>query len=114
MNGFPGALLLNASGTQLPTTVIRAGNYSFTNFSASPVTLSPGATAFFNLAYSDVPTGSETSCEMATQIEVTPPNSSTHDVVAVPLSVCNHGTLTVSPVFGATSPEVQTTAPPHP
>jgi hypothetical protein len=76
--------------------------------------LSPGATAFFNLAYSDVPSGSETSCEMATQIEVTPPNSSTHDVVAVPLSVCNHGTLTVSPAFGATSPEVQTTAPPHP
>jgi len=114
MNGFPGALLLNASGAPLPTTVVRAGNLSFTNFSAVPVNLAPGATAYFNLGYSDVPTGSETSCEMATQLEVTPPNATTHEVVSASLSVCNHGTLTVSPVFGSGSSEVQTTAPPHP
>jgi hypothetical protein len=76
------------------------------------VALNPGASAYFNVAYSDVPTGSETGCEMATQLQVTPPGASTHVVVAAPLSVCNHGTLTVSPVFAAGSPEVQTTAPP--
>jgi Protein of unknown function (DUF4232) len=113
MNGFPGAVLLGASGTQLPTTVVRAGSPSFTNFPATQVTLGPGATAYFNLGYSDVPTGSETSCEMATQLQIKPPDASTFQVVAASLSVCNHGTLTVSPVFGSGSPQVQTTAPPH-
>ena len=113
MDGIPGTLLLDASGAVLPTNEVRAGSYSFTNFSAAPVTLAPGATAYFNLGYSDVPTGSETSCEMASQLQVMPPGASTHVVVAVPLSVCNHGTVTVSPVFGSTSPQVQTTAPPH-
>ena len=114
MNGFPAVLLVSGSGTQLPTTVVRAGNVSFTNFPAAPVALSPGATAYFNMAYSDVPVGSETSCEMATQLQVTPPNTSTHGVVGISLAVCNHGTVTVSPVFGSGSPQVQTTAPPHP
>jgi hypothetical protein len=114
MNGFPAVLLVSGSGTQLPTTVMRAGSLSFTNFPAAPVALSPGATAYFNLAYSDVPTGSETSCEIAAQLQITPPNTSTHGVVALSVSACNHGTVAVSPVFGSGSPEVQTTAPPHP
>ena len=114
MNGFPAVVLVSGSGTELPTTVVRAGNVSFTNFPAAPVGLSPGATAYFNMAYSDVPVGSETSCEMASQLQVTPPNTSTHGVVAISLAVCNQGTVTVSPVFGSGSPQVQTTAPPHP
>ena len=113
MDGFPGTLLLDAAGAVLPTNEVRAGSYSFTNFSASPVSVSPGGTAYFNLGYSDVPTGGETSCEMATQLQVMPPGSSTHAVVTAALSVCNHGTLTVSPVFSSSSPQVRTTAPPH-
>jgi hypothetical protein len=114
MNGFPGALLLGASGTALPTTVVRAGIYSFTNFPSALVTLAGGALAYFNLGYSDVTTGSETTCEMATQLEITPPNATTHGIVTASLAVCNRGTVTVSPVFSATSPETQTTAPHQP
>jgi hypothetical protein len=114
MNGFPGAQLLDASGTQLPTHVVSGGNYGFTNFAPAAVALAPGATAYFNMAYSDVPTGSQAVCPTAAQIEVTPPHASDHDVVPVRLTVCAGGALTVSPVFSAGSPQSQTTAPPHP
>ncbi len=114
MDGFPGALLLGSSGAALPTNVVRAGSYSFTNFSSSSVMLPAGGTAYFNLGYSDVTVAGETSCEMATAIQFIPPGATTHVVVSTAMSVCNHGTVTVSPVFGSASPEVQTTAPPHP
>ncbi len=114
MEGYPGAQLVDASGTQLPTHVVSGGNLSFTNFAPAPVTLEAGASAYFNLAYSDVPSGSETTCPTATQIEVTPPHAIDHNVVAVHLTVCAAGTLTVSPVFGQGSPESQTTAPHQP
>jgi hypothetical protein len=113
MDGYAGVQLLDASGTELPTHVVSGGNLSFTNFAPSPVTLGAGATAYFNLAYSDVPTGTETTCPTAAQIEVTPPHAVDHDTVAVHLMVCGAGTLTVSPVFSSTSSETQTTAPPQ-
>jgi hypothetical protein len=113
MNGFPGVQLVDASGAQLPTHVVSGGSYQFTNFAPSAVMLAPGATAYFNMAYSDVPTGSETTCPTAAQLEVTPPHASDHDVVPGQLTVCGGGMLTVSPVFSAGSPQSQTTAPPH-
>ncbi len=111
MDGYPSAQLLDASGTELPTHVVSGGNYQFTNFSPAPVQLAPGATAYFNLAYSDVPTGGETTCPTAAQIEVTPPHAVDHDVVTEQVVACAAGTLTVSPVFSAGSPASQTTAP---
>jgi len=114
MEGYPGAQLLGAGGAELPTHVVSGGNFQFTDFAPAAVTLAPGATAYFNLAYSDVPTGTETSCPTATQIEVTPPHASDHDVVAVQIMACAAGTLTVSPVFSASSPQSQTTAPSSP
>jgi hypothetical protein len=113
MEGYPGAQLLDASGTELPTHVVSGGNLAFTNFAPSPVTLAAGANAYFNLAYSDVPTGTETTCPTAAQIEVTPPHAVDHDTVAVHITVCAAGTLTVSPVFSSTSSETETTAPPQ-
>jgi len=114
MEGYPGAQLLDASGTELPTHVVSGGNLQFTNFAPAPVVLAAGATAYFNLAYSDVPTGTETSCPSAAQIEVFPPHAVDHDVVTTHIVVCAAGTLTVSPVFSSSSPESQTTAPPQP
>ena len=93
--------------------MVSGGNLQFTNFAPAPVVLGAGATAYFNLAYSDVPTGTETTCPTAAQIEVTPPHAVDHDVVAVHIMVCAAGTLTVSPVFGQSSPQTQTTAPPQ-
>jgi hypothetical protein len=111
MDGYPSAQLLDASGTELPTHVVTGGSYQFTGFAPTPVQLAPGATAYFNLAYSDVPSGAETTCPAAAQIEVTPPHAVDHDVVTAALTACGAGTLTVSPVFASGSPGSQTTAP---
>ncbi len=114
MEGYPGAQLLDATGTELPTHVVSGGSLQFTNFAPAPVVLAPGDTAYFNLAYSDVPTGAETTCPTAAQIEITPPHAVDHDVVTAHIVVCAAGTLTVSPVFSQSSPQTQTTAPPQP
>jgi len=113
IDGYPGAQLLDASGTELPTHVVSGGNFQFSNFAPAPVVLAAGDTAYFNLGYSDVPTGSETSCPTAAQIEVTPPHAVDHDVVSVHITACAAGTLTVSPVFSSSSAQTQTTAPPQ-
>ena len=113
--GYPGGLLLDASGNALPTTVVRGGSYHFTSsMSPTTVSLAPGTSAFFNIGYTDVVTGSETSCPSSASLEVTPPNDVNHLVVPAQLVVCNHGTLTFSPVFASGSAASQTTAPPGP
>jgi hypothetical protein len=114
MDGYPGAQLVDASGTQLPTHVVSGGSLQFTDFAPADVVLGAGDSAYFNLAYSDVPTATETTCPTAAQIEITPPHAVDHDVVPVHITVCAAGTLTVSPVFSSSSPQTQTTAPPAP
>jgi hypothetical protein len=105
--------MLDASGAPLGTqTTIRGGGFAFTDLPPAKVTLVPGATAYFNVGYSDVPTGSESTCPSSSRLEVTPPNDSGQLVIAFGATVCNHGALTVSPVFGAGSAQTQTTAPP--
>ena len=56
--------------------------------------------------------GNETSCPSSGSLEVTPPNAFDHLVLTATLSPCGGGTLVVSPVFSATGPGAQTTAPP--
>jgi hypothetical protein len=92
--------------------VVRKGNYSFTVMAPTTVTLSPGGSAYFNIGYSDVPVGSETSCPTSASLEVTPPNSFDHLTFSAALAPCGGGTLVVSPVFLATGAASQTTAPP--
>ncbi len=112
LDGYPGLLLLDAAGTGLPTNVVRKGSYSFTAMAPTSVTVTPGGSAFFNIGYSDVPVGSETSCPSSTTLEVTPPNAYDHLVVAATLAPCGGGTMVVSPVFLAGGSNSQTTAPP--
>lgn len=110
--GFPGAQMLNASGGVLTTqTTVRGGTYPFTDFSPSHVSLAPGGLAYFNVGYTDVPTGTESTCQMPAELEVTPPNDYSQLKIAFTASVCNQGRLTVSPVFGPGSSQTQTTAP---
>ena len=111
LGGYPGLQLLDAAGVQLPTHVVRAGSYPFTDFAPSTVTLAAGGTAYVNLGYSDVPSGSETSCPKAASLWVTPPGAYDHLTTTLALAPCAGGTVTVSPVFGPGSPATQTTAP---
>ncbi|HEV3264900.1 MAG TPA: DUF4232 domain-containing protein [Acidimicrobiales bacterium] len=109
--GYPGLGMTGSNGTSLTTTVVRKGNYPFTAMAPTTVTLTSGQQAFFNMGYSDVPTGSATSCPAAANLVITPPNSYTSMTIPAQLAPCNNGTITVSPVFVASSPGAQTTAP---
>jgi hypothetical protein len=103
--------MLGQGGAAQPTTVVRKGNYSFTSMAPTTVTLASGQSAYFNIGYSDVPVGNETSCPTSASLEVTPPNATDHLVVIATLSPCGGGTLVVSPVFLATGSNSQSTAP---
>jgi hypothetical protein len=109
--GYPGLQLLDASGAQLPTHVVRGGTYPFTGAAPSLVTMAPGGPAYVNLGYSDVPSGSATSCPEAVSMWVTPPGAYDHLTVTVTLAPCAGGTVATSPAFGPGSPATQTTAP---
>jgi hypothetical protein len=104
--------MLTASGSVLPTQVVRGGGYSFTAVTPTTVVLAPGQSALFNIGYSDVPVGNETSCPTSASVEVTPPDATDHLVLNAALAPCGGGTLTVSPVFPSTGADSQTTAPP--
>jgi hypothetical protein len=109
--GYPGIELLGAGGAGIATNDVRGGVESFTDFPAADVSVATGATAYFNIGYSDVVSGGESSCPTTTGIQVIPPNTTTELKVAGQFTVCNGGTVDVSPVFGAGSSETQTTAP---
>jgi hypothetical protein len=109
--GYPGAQMFDSSGSPIKTTVVPGGNYPFTNFTPALVSLAAGASGYFNLGYTDVPSGGETSCPTASNLKVIPPNDYTQLTVAFHNVVCNDGTLTLSPVFSSTSPHTSTTAP---
>lgn len=112
LDGYPGLLLQTASGSPLPTSVVRKGSYGFTSMPPTPVTLTHGGSAYFNVGYSDVPVGAETTCPTSASMQVTPPNAFDHLVMAAALAPCGGGTLVVSPVFLAVGSNSQTTAPP--
>jgi hypothetical protein len=63
------------------------------------------------MGYSDVPTGGESTCPTSKSLEITPPNDTEQLVVQVAIQACDGGQLSVSPVFGASSPATSTTAP---
>jgi len=113
MSGYPGMQLLSTSGASEPTTVIRGGGLAFENVTPTAVSLTTGQTAYFNVGYSDVVTGN-TSCSVAKQVQITPPNDTAHAVVPVTYQIqaCNAGELHVSAVFASSnSTATVTTAP---
>ena len=104
LSGYPGSQLLGAGGADIATDTVRGGGESFTDLRPRHREVAGGATAYFNMGYSDVPTGTETSCPTTTGLKATPPNTSTPLQVTAQFVVCNGGTVNVSPVFGKGSP----------
>lgn len=111
--GYAGLQLLAASGATLQTTTLHGGALNFENIDPTSITLGPKATAWFNLGYSDIPSGSETSCPASAQLQVIPPNGTSHLTVALRIDPCDNGTLHESPLFTAGSTATETTAPPQ-
>ena len=113
LGGYPGLGMTGSNGASLTTTVVRKGSYNFTAMAPTTVIISSGQSVYFNMGYSDVPTGSATSCPAAANLVITPPNAYTSVTIPAQLAPCGNGTIVVSPVFTAASPGAQTTAPPQ-
>jgi hypothetical protein len=113
LDGYPGLGMTGSNGASLTTTVVRKGSYNFTAMAPTTVIISSGQSVYFNMGYSDVPTGSATSCPAAANLVITPPNAYTSVTIPAQLAPCGNGTIVVSPVFTAASPGAQTTAPPQ-
>jgi hypothetical protein len=111
--GYPGLGMTGSNGASLTTTVVRKGSYNFTAMAPTTVIISSVQSVYFNMGYSDVPTGSATSCPAAANLVITPPNAYTSVTIPAQLAPCGNGTIVVSPVFTAASPGAQTTAPPQ-
>jgi Protein of unknown function (DUF4232) len=103
MFGYPGMQLLDASGNNLPTTVIRGGGPQFlaaaANQGPTTVTLAPQQTAAFSFSYEDVPVGTETTCPTSAHSLITPPGDVTSATVPLVIAPCGAGTIHVSPVY---------------
>jgi hypothetical protein len=103
--GYPGMQLLDGSGNDIPTDVIRGGGPQFAvaaaNKAPTTVVLATGQTAAFSLSYEDVPVGSETSCPTSVHALVTPPGDLTSATVALAIAPCGGGTIHVSPVYAS-------------
>ncbi len=100
--GYPGLQLLDGNGAPLPTSVVRGGTTfgpTAANQPPAQVTLAPQATAAFTLHYEDVPVGTETTCPVSAEVEVTPPGNVGHTAIALAIAPCGGGTVHVSPVY---------------
>jgi hypothetical protein len=101
--GYPALQMVDAQGSAVPTKTVNGGSYAFTKWAQTVVSIAPGQSGSFNIGYSDVPMGSETSCPSSAALRITPPAN--YDPLTVPASLapCNGGTLVVSPILsGAT------------
>jgi hypothetical protein len=105
--GYVGMALLDASGRQLPTRVVRDQGARFPFARVGQYTVQPGATAPFWVHWEQVPRDNETSCAMSAGLLVTPPDETTQlRLDGVRITACNRGQLDVSPVMppGTTGP----------
>jgi hypothetical protein len=104
-DGVPTLQLLDANSHPIPTTVLH-GHGTFpvaaANARPRPQRVTVGGTTTFMFQYSDVPAGTQTTCPQAAAINVYPPGSATPVLVTEQLSVCDMGTVYVSPLYGAT------------
>ncbi|TAK35165.1 MAG: DUF4232 domain-containing protein [Chloroflexota bacterium] len=96
--GYPGAQMLDAQFNFLPTNVVRGGGFIFQDPGPQLVVVPAGGTASFGLEFVVVPTGDETTCPAASQLEVTPPDEFDPIIISSTIAPCNNGTIHVTAV----------------
>ena len=96
LSGFPRLKLLSAGGGPLPTHVVHGGLASLQR-PVTTITLAPGARASLLVAYSDVPTASETTCEHSARLSIILRHFRGHFSVPFDAHACSHGRLFESP-----------------
>lgn len=105
--GYPTLTRYSSSGSIVPTTMVDGLTVDLSGPASQPaavVTLSSTQQAEFTFQYSDVVTGSETSCAVSSTFSVfTPGATRASSPVSLSISACNNGTVDVSPIYAATS-----------
>jgi hypothetical protein len=105
MEGYPSLSRFSATGTAVPVTVVDGLTVNLSGPPSAPpslVTVTASQQAEFTFQYSDVPTGSETTCASSTTLSVTPPGASTASApAALTMAPCSNGTVHVSPIYVA-------------
>jgi Protein of unknown function (DUF4232) len=107
VNGYPTLTRFTATGASVPTTMVHGLTINVSGPPSQPpslVTLTSSQQAEFTFQYSDVVTGTETSCASSTTVSVTTPGA-TSASAPVPLSMtpCNNGTVNVSALYAASA-----------
>jgi hypothetical protein len=101
LQGYPGMQMLDSTGGEITTQVIRGSSVVVPAIPVTLVVLEPAASGSFLFGYPNNPTGSQT-CPTSTKLEITPPNAFGHFTIADAISPCG-GQITVSPVRAGTS-----------
>jgi len=106
MMGYPTMALFGAGGTTITVTMEDGLTVDVSGPATQApalVTLAPAAQAEFTYQYSDVPSGTETSCASSTMVGAVPPGatSGSSPQIALSLDPCDNGTIHVSPVYAA-------------
>lgn len=101
VTGYPDAQLLAADGRPLPTTVEHGGSPAAPAATPRQVTLRPGGTASFALAYSHIPGSTGTACPTADRVAIIPPGAHGQVVLTTPMDPCG-GVLHATPVTAPT------------
>jgi hypothetical protein len=107
IDGYPNLTRYDASGSIVTTTLVHGLTVNLSGPPTQPpslVTLTSTQQAEFTFQYSDVVTGSETSCAVSSTLSVTPPGAASPSTpVPLTISACHNGTVDVSPVYAATA-----------
>jgi Protein of unknown function (DUF4232) len=102
--GYPSIVLLNNASALTTTVILGQASFSVAAANGAPKAqrVTPHGIASFMIQYSQIPTGTETTCPTATSFNAAVPASSTPVNVVARLSPCDSGTVYVSPFYGAT------------
>lgn len=99
LGGYPGMAFISASGKVLANRVTRGSSVAFHDPGPRTITLRPGATASYSLAWNDAQTSP---CPTTARVLVTPPGSRASITMRTPgataISVCKGRPLIVSAV----------------
>ncbi|MFZ0250497.1 MAG: DUF4232 domain-containing protein [Acidimicrobiales bacterium] len=103
VHGYATMALFSGSGAPLTVTMVDGLNVAVSSAANAPpstFSVAPSSTAQFAYQYSDVPTGSETSCPVSESASVTMPGSTTASPsFQLAIGPCSNGTIRVSPVY---------------
>jgi len=97
--GYIGIGLLDANKHPLPSNIVRGGGMgSEKQLPKTLVTLAPGQVAHVEYSFSDVPSGTATSCPTSTYVQITPPDETDYLLVTEKLGPCQGGEIGIGAV----------------